>query len=352
MKTPYLKSLLFVLLTFMGVSAIAQQVGLLLGGDVSSRWYLDQKLFIDRLEQLGEECAAKIAYNPEEQLTQARELISRGVKVLVVVPMDAVKAAAIVKLAKESGVAVIAYDRLILSSDIAIYLSYDNHKVGRLQAQYMLSKVPRGNYLLINGPTSDNNAILFREGQLEVLQPHINNGNIKIVGDIVLDNWSQIDAFEKVTLYYNSGNAKPDVILAANDALANSVIQALPTEYAGKVYISGQDADLAGIRNIIAGNQAMTVYKPIKPLAYEAAEIALALLNEQPVSADMVRHADSIVVPTILKDPLVVDQSNYKETVLSDGHASLSEVVSNLGETFEQERNKIRLALLEKEKAL
>ncbi|UII31278.1 substrate-binding domain-containing protein [Fulvivirga ulvae] len=344
---------LFVLyFSLIGVSGTAQKVGLLLGSYVSSRWYLDQKLFVDRLSGLGITCAVKIAYDPDEQLEQAGELIEAGAEVLVIVPLDAGKAASIVRIAKYAGVPVISYDRLILSNELAVYLSYDNLKVGKLQAQYMLSKVPRGDYLLINGPISDNNAILFREGQMQVLRPHIESGDIRIVDDIVLDKWSQMESFEKVTLHYKSDRKKPDVILAANDALANGVIKALPSEYTGKVYISGQDADLAGIRNIIAGHQTMTVYKPIKPLAYLAAEKAEELLNRQELTAGMVRHSDSISVPTILMEPVVVDKNNYRETILKDGHASLLEVVNNLGEAFEQERNKIRLTLLEKEKAL
>lgn len=352
MKILFFRMLIVVLFSFITASAISQKVGLLLGSYVSSRWYLDQKLFVDRLNELGGACVVKIAYTADEQFEQARQMIEEGAEVLVIVPLDAARAASIVRNARSFGVPVISYDRLILSNDVAIYLSYDNLEVGRLQAQYMVSKVPQGNYLLINGPTSDHNAILFRKGQLEVLQPHIDNGNIRVVDDIVLDNWSQMDAFEKVTLYYKSRHEKLDVILAANDALASGVIQALPSGYAGKVLISGQDADLAGIRNVIAGNQTMTVYKPIKPLAYAAAEKAMALASHEKPEADVLRHNDSIAVPTILMDPLVVDKSNYRETVLKDGHASLLEVVNNLGEAFEQERNKIRLSLLEKEKAL
>lgn len=352
MKHSILKLLLVILLNMVSLTITAQKVGLLLGSYVSSRWYLDQKLITDRLNELGAECIVKIAYTPEEQISQTRELINDGAEVLIVVPLDAIKAGSIVAIAKAASIPVISYDRLIFSNDIAIYISYDNTKVGRLQAQYMISKMPKGNYLLINGPTTDNNAVLFRKGQLEMLEPHMQSGNIKIVGDVVLDNWSQIDAFEKIAQYYGSEKDKPDVILAANDALANGIIQALPSEYAGKVYLSGQDADLAGIRNIISGNQTMTVYKPIKPLANEAAEKAVALYKGQSINGEMVMQIDSISVTTILMDPFVVDKSNYKETVLKDGHASLSEVVNNLGEAFEQERNKIQLVLLQKEKVL
>ena len=352
MKPLLLKLLIIVSLNILSITSYAQKVGLLLGSYVSSRWYLDQKLFTDRVTALGMTCNVQIAYTPEEQLEQARKLIQSGIDVLVVVPLDAIEAIEIVDLAKKSGIPVISYDRLILSNDIAIYVSYDNEKVGRLQAEYMVSKVPEGNYFLLNGPISDNNAILFRKGQLEVLKPHIKSGKITLVDDVVLKNWSQLDAFEIMTHYYASGRPKPDVILAANDALASGVIQALPSELAGKVDISGQDADLNGIRNIISGTQSMTVYKSIKPLAHMAAEMAMELYNSKVVNGRIKFEIDTISVEAVLLDPMVVDRSNYKETVLRDGHASLSEVVNNLGEAFEQERNKIRLSLLEKENAL
>lgn len=335
-----------------GSAAYGQKVGMLLGSYVSSRWYLDQKLFTDKATELGLECLVEIAYTPEEQLQQAREMIAAGAKVLVVVALDATKAGDIVEVARGAGVPVICYDRLIFSNHIAAYLSFDNVEVGRLQAKYMLERVPKGTYYLINGPVSDYNAVLFRQGQLEVLQPHIDKGSITIAGDVVLDQWSQLDAFEILTQYYESDAARPDVIIAANDALASGVIQALPSEVAGKVYVSGQDADLNGIRNIISGNQSMTVYKPIRPLADMAANMAKDLAMGKEIQGQMKFKIDTLAVESILLDPIVVDKKNYKETVLADGHASLSEVVNNLGEAFEQERNKIRLSLLEKEKAL
>ncbi|ELR73334.1 Xylose ABC transporter, periplasmic xylose-binding protein XylF [Fulvivirga imtechensis AK7] len=352
MKPLFLKLLIAISLNILSVSAYAQKVGLLLGSYVSSRWYMDQKLFTDRATELGMTCSVQIAYTPEEQLEQAEKLIREGIDVLVVVPLDAIKAAKIVDLAKNSKIPVISYDRLIFSNDIAIYISYDNEKVGRLQAEYMVSKVPEGNYFLLNGPISDNNAILFRKGQLQVLEPHIQNGNIKVVDDVILKNWSQLDAFEIMTHYYASEKPNPDVILAANDAIASGVIQALPSEYTGKVQLSGQDADLNSIRSIISGTQSMTVYKPIKPLADMAAEMTLKLYHGETLKGRMKFDLDTISVEAILLEPMIVDRSNYKETVLRDGHASLSEVVNNLGEAFEQERNKIRLSLLEKENAL
>ncbi|MFZ6010369.1 MAG: substrate-binding domain-containing protein [Bacteroidota bacterium] len=340
------------LIVLFSLPAASQKIGLLLGSFVSDRWYLDQKLFVDRVKELGGECLVEIAYTAEEQASLAQKLIDRGVEVLAVVPIDATKARDIVALAKTRKVPVISYDRLILSNDITIYISYDNEKVGRLQAQYMLNKFPNGKYFLINGPTIDNNAILFRRGQLSVLQPYADRGEIIILHDEVMETWSEMGAFESVKQYLAKGNEVPDVVLAANDALATGVIQALPPHLAGKIAITGQDADVTNVRNIIAGNQTMTIYKPIRPLAYRAAEMAMDLEKGRSVRGQTTISTGDIKVPAILLDPMIVDITNYKETVIKDGHVSLSEVVQNLGEAFEQERNKIQLSLLQKENAL
>ena len=340
------------LFTALGFCVSAQKVGFLLGSYVSDRWYLDQKLFTDRVKSLGGECVAEIAYDADEQFSLAKKLVDNGVDVLVVVPIDGVKAAAIARYAKASGVPTVAYDRLIMSNDISFYVSYDNEKVGRLQAEYMVSKFPRGKYLLINGPITDHNAVLFRKGQLDVLQPLIDRGDVTLLGDYVLSSWSEMSAFEKMREYISNGKQEPDVIIAANDAVANGVIQALPPQAAGRIAITGQDADLPGIRNIVAGIQLMTVYKPIKIQAYVAAEKTMELARGRRVKGELQLNTDSITVETIMLDPMVVDIKNYKETVIRDGHASLSEVVMNLGQAIEQERNKSQLSILQKEKAL
>src|SRR5260221_12910461 len=150
----------------------AQKIGFLMDDYISERWYSDQKYFTEKVKELGGEVLVEIAYaDTTKQMELAKKLIASGVKVLVIVPTDAHQAARIVDMAKKSGVAVVAYDRLILSENIAAYISYDNQKVGRLQAEYALQKVPQGKFILINGPTSYNNAGLFKAGQQKVLTP-------------------------------------------------------------------------------------------------------------------------------------------------------------------------------------
>jgi D-xylose transport system substrate-binding protein len=333
-------------------SATAQKVGLLMASFISDRWYLDQKHFSDRVQVLGGECIVDVSYSAVEQMERAKKMIEEGVKVLVIIAVDGTKGADIVAYAKSKNVPVICYDRLILSSDVTLYVSFDNVKVGRLQAEYALKRVPRGNYFLINGPTSDYSAVSFRKGQLAGLQASIDAGEVKIVQDVVMDSWSEMGAFETMKDFVTSRNDIPQVVIAANDALANGVISALPSDRLGKVVVVGQDADLSGLRNIVSGNQAMTVYKPIKELAYTAAEKAVQLANGEALQVTSRLDAGDVTVSAILLEPFVVDMQNYRETVVKDGHTSLSEVVKNLGKAFEKEHNRIQMSLLEKEKAL
>jgi D-xylose transport system substrate-binding protein len=317
-----------VLSWFAFLSTEAQKIGLVLDSYVSDRWYLDKKLLEDRIAELGGQCVVDVAYgDPDVQVELSKKMIEQGVKVLIVVAVDGTKAAQIATLAKAAKVPVIAYDRAILSNDVTLYVSYDNEKVGELQAGYVLKRIPTGNFILLNGPVVDNNAVQFRNGQLKVLQPHITSGKVKLLGDFVLSDWGEIGALMKIDEYMTTAKEKPDAIIAANDALASGAIQVLSADLLGKVAVTGQDADLAGIRNIIAGKQSMTIYKPIKPLAHLAADLAIKLGKGQAVQGKTKFQSGSITINAILLEPVVVDKTNYNETVVKDGHVSQSEII-------------------------
>ena len=326
MKT--IKTMLIILLSGFTLSLQAQKIGLVLDSFVSDRWYLDQKLIQQKIKELGGECLVEVANgDPAEQVNVSKKLIQQGVKVLIVVAVDAVKSAEIVTIAKAAHVPVISYDRLIMSSDIALYISYNNTKVGELQAQYALDKFPTGKYVLLNGPVSDNNAIQLRNGQLKILQPNIDNGKIKLLGDFVLNDWGEIGALMKMDDFFSSTPERPEIVLAANDALADGTIQALPADLVKKIAITGQDADLNAIRNIISGKQSMTIYKPIKPLAFMAAELAVKLAKGGEVTGKTKFQSGDITVDAIFLNPIIVDKTNYSETVVKDGHVKASELI-------------------------
>jgi D-xylose transport system substrate-binding protein len=304
----------------------AQKVGLLMDSYVVERWRTDQSLFIERVKALGGKVVVEVPHgNADEQVRLGKKLIADGVDVLVIVPTDAQKAIAIVEAAKAAKIPVLSYDRLIPTKDVDMYISYDGTKVGKMQAQYAKDRMPIGNYMLLNGPKSDNNSIMFRNGQMSVLDADIKSGKIKIIADFILDDWSELEAIMKVEEFLSNNNIQPDAIIAANDALATGALQVLPREMIGKVIITGQDAERAALRNIVAGNQSMTVYKPIKPLAYQAAELAIKLAKNETIKSSRMKNGN-YEVNAILLEPIVVDKGNYKDTIIKDGHLSMSEI--------------------------
>jgi D-xylose transport system substrate-binding protein len=285
------------------------------------RWQRDRDLFTARARELGAEVLVQSANSDDAvQLQQAENLLSQGIDVLVVVPHNAEVAASIVEAARRQQVPVISYDRLIRNSDVDLYISFDNVKVGELQARYLFERAPRGNYVLIGGAPTDNNAQMLREGQLKILQPAIDRGDIKIV----LSQWARDwQASEALKIAENAlTQARNDVVamVVSNDGTAGGAIQALEEQnLAGKVLVSGQDADLAALQRIVENKQSMTVYKPIDKLARRAAEAAVSLARRENPGATSAVANGLKDVPSILLEPIAVDKSNIDETVIKDG---------------------------------
>jgi len=217
----------------------------------------------------------------------------------------------VVAEAKKAGVKVLSYDRLILNADIDAYISFDNEKVGEMQAQGVLNAQPKGNYFLLGGAPTDNNAKILRQGQMKVLQPSIDKGDIKIVGQQWVKEWNPTEALSIVENALTANNNKIDGIVASNDATAGGAIQALAAQkLAGKVPISGQDADLAAVKRVIDGTQTMTVYKPLKLIATEAAKLSVQLArNEKPTYSSQYDNG-SKKVDTILLTPTPLTKAN------------------------------------------
>ncbi|MFV0450182.1 MAG: substrate-binding domain-containing protein [Vibrio sp.] len=222
---------------------------------------------------------------------------------------------------------VLAYDRLISDADLDFYLSFDNERVGEMQAQAMLDAKPKGNYFLMGGAPTDNNAKLFRQGQMNILQPKIDSGDIKVVGDQWVNYWLAENALKIMENALTANNNQIDVVVASNDATAGGAIQALEAQgLAGKVSISGQDADLAALRRIVNGTQTMTIYKPITTLASRAAEIAVELGNDKAPAHNSSLNNGMKGVPAWLLDPVAVTSKNIKTTVVRDGFHAESEI--------------------------
>lgn len=292
------------------------------------RWQKDRDIFVNKAEELGAKVFVQSANgNEQTQLSQIENMISRGVDVLVIIPYNGEVLSNVIKEAKRDGIKVLAYDRLINNADIDFYLSFDNEKVGEIQAQAMIDKKPTGNYFLMGGAPTDNNAKLFRQGQMNILQPKIDSGDINVVGDQWVDSWLAENALKIMENALTANQNKIDAVVASNDATAGGAVQALEAQgLAGKVAISGQDADLAAVRRIVAGTQTMTVYKSISKLANKAAEIAVDLANDKEPASNATLNNGTKDVPSWLLEPVSVDKENIDTTIISDGFHSKEDV--------------------------
>jgi D-xylose transport system substrate-binding protein len=296
------------------------------------RWQKDRDLFMAAAEKLGAEVKVQAANSDDaKQIAQAENLISQGVDILVVVPHNAEATAAIVEKAHAAGIKVLAYDRLIKNSDVDLYVSFDNERVGEMQAEAITKLVPKGKYVYIGGSDTDNNAILFKKGAFNVLQPLIDKGDIEVVYEQYTKDWNPANALANMENALTANNNKVDAVIAANDGTAGGVIQALTAQgLQSKVAVSGQDAELAAAQRIVEGTQSMTVYKPIKSLAEKSAELAVKLAKGEDVGADKKINNGKIDVPSILLDPIAVDKSNIDATLVADGFHKKEDIYKNV----------------------
>ena len=308
------------------------RIGLSMDTLKEERWQRDRDLFLARARELGAEVLVQSANGDDRvQTQQADNLLTQGVDVLVVIPHNGEVAASIVEAAKAKNVPVISYDRLIRSSEPALYISFDNEKVGELQASYLLERAPKGNYLLIGGAPTDNNALLFRKGQMNILKPVVDRGDIQIISDQFAKDWLASEALRITEDALTKSGNQVTAVVASNDATAGGAISALEVQkLAGKVLVSGQDADLAALQRIVAGTQSMTVYKPVHLLARRAAEAAVSLARGEKIPTTAAINNGKTDVPSILLEPVVVDKGNIVQTVVKDGYQKLEAVYENV----------------------
>ncbi|MEK5162581.1 D-xylose ABC transporter substrate-binding protein [Paenibacillus sp. FSL R5-0527] len=295
------------------------------------RWQKDRDIFTEKVQELGGEVKVLAANGDDAtQLSQAEQLISQGVDVLVVIAHNAEATAPIVDKAHKEGIKVIAYDRMINNAEVDYYISFDNVRVGELQAQAVTAAAQKGNIVYIGGADTDNNAHMFKEGAMNVLKPLEEKGDIKIVYDQFSKDWKPEEALKNMENALTANKNDVQGVVAANDATAGGAIQALTAQgMAGKVPVSGQDADLAAVQRIAEGTQLMTVYKPIKSIATKAAEMAVSAAKGENIGTDKTVNNGKIDVPSVLLDPIPVDKSSLN-TVIEDGFHKLEDVYKNV----------------------
>jgi D-xylose transport system substrate-binding protein len=293
----------------------------------------DRPLFEKNVKELCADC--KILYSnatqdAAKQQQQAEAALTQGADVMVLDPVDGAAAAAIVNQAKAKKVPVISYDRLLLNSEPDYYVEFDSPGVGKLQAQALVDKLKedgkKGSIVMINGDPADNNAKLFKEGAHSVLD----GSGFKIAKEYDTPGWTPAKAQTEMEQAISALGKNGFVgVYAANDGTGGGAIAAM--KGAGidpsTIPVTGQDAELAAIQRILAGEQFMTVYKPIKPLAEKAAEWAVGLTKgEKPTDATAKENNGKIDVPTIKLDVVPVTADKVKDTVIKDGFWKVSEI--------------------------
>jgi D-xylose transport system substrate-binding protein len=293
---------------------------LLPDSESSVRWETVDRPFLQQaFDAAGVESEIQNAEGDKAtQTQQAEQAITNGAKVLLLVNLDSGSGAAIAANAKSQGVSVIDYDRLTLDGDSDFYVSFDNEAVGRLQGEGLVNCIDEGGtqdaqIAVLNGSPTDNNATLFKNGYDSVINPKFDSGDWTEVDDQSVPDWDNQRALTIFEQMLQKANNQVDGVLAANDGLANAAISALKQRKLDQIPVTGQDATLEGIQNIVNGDQCMTVYKAIKKEADAAAELAIALAKgETPTAPDTINNGTKDV-PSVFLDPVPVTKDNITE---------------------------------------
>ena len=296
------------------------------------RWLRDRDIFTAKAKQENIDVIVSNANNDVNvQYQQVHDMISKGINVLVIAPQDCEQAAACVQIAKKAGIPVISYDRLVRNANEDVYVSFDNVKVGQLQAEELLKKVPEGGYLILNGAKTDNNSAMFNQGYMGKLQPFITNGKIQIVAQTSVEDWRRETAYSFVSDQLKINSSRIKAILAANDSLAYGAIDALSeAKLTKKVIVVGHDADLAACQRIVDGTQDMTVYKQIDKLVEKTVEICKTLAQKQKIKYASTINNGSCNIPYVMIDVIPVTIKNIDETVIKDGFQLKEDVYRNV----------------------
>ncbi|WP_420597159.1 D-xylose ABC transporter substrate-binding protein [Deinococcus sp.] len=299
--------------------ALAQKpvvVGVSWSNFQEERWKTDEAAIKAQLDKVGAKyLSADAQSSNEKQLSDIESLVTRGATVLIVLAQDSEAVLPAITKAKADGIPVISYDRLI-EDPWAFYISFDNKEVGRLQAKMVLAAQPKGNYAFIKGSPTDPNAALLYAGQLEVLDAAIKSGAIKNIGNQFTDGWLPENAQRNMEQMLTANQNKIDAVVASNDGTAGGAVAALASVgLAGKIPVSGQDADKAALNRIAKGLQTGTVWKDSRTLGTEAAKIAVQLgggakVTDVAGSAPFNGGPKKVAVTGILLKPVVVTKAN------------------------------------------
>ncbi|HTN52604.1 MAG TPA: D-xylose ABC transporter substrate-binding protein [Anaeromyxobacter sp.] len=316
------------------------KIGLSFSDFATERWPRERDEMSKLLKDAGYDVVVQEAnHDAKLQNDQIKNMVTQGAKVIIVVAEDGDSTATAVDEVAKKGVKVIAYDRLIKSPKIAAYVSFDNVDVGRNQARGVLAVKNSGNFVLLGGSPTDNNAHLFRQGQMEVLNPLIKSGKIKIVADQWVENWDPANAKKLMENILTATGKKFDAVVASNDGTALGALEAMKTAgMAGKVPISGQDATEAGCNSIARGELTVTILKDTRKLTPLATELAVKLAKgEKNLGLSPFKLADLTGnkkmkgdVPCKFLQVFQVTKDNVKKLVVDSGFQTYEGVYKDI----------------------
>ena len=304
------------------------QIGLSFDSFVIERWQRDRDVFVFTAGELGAEVNVQNANGDvEKQISQIEYFIDKKMDAIVVIAVDSEACSDVLKKAKEAGIAIIAYDRLLRNSNADLYISFDNEEVGRLMAQCLADNITSdGDIIAIFGPTTDNNVQLVEQGFRDVME----RNSLNIIYSVNATGWLAEEGYYAVNKALTITD-KIDGVFCGNDNIATEAVRALSeNRMAGDIIVTGQDAELVACQRIVEGTQTMTVYKPVDKLAKAAAEYAVKLAKGETIDVGTTINDGSKEIPYVKLEPIAVNKDNIDKIIIDGGFQSEEDVYLNV----------------------
>jgi D-xylose transport system substrate-binding protein len=325
MKSYRLLIILIVIGSFIQLSGCKHpkpKIGILMHSYENARWTKDKDYLVENLTKEGADIMLEVANNDQQkQITQAQTMITDGAQVLIVVPINQDEAAKIVELAHEANVKVIAYDRLINGCKLDYYVTTNSTHIGELQTSYLTSLKPKGKYALICGSKYDDNSMKLFLGQMNILQPFMESGDIQLVYSEFTEDWSPAEGVLHTKHILEQNKDSVTAIIAGSDAITDGVLGVLKERgLEGKIMVSGQDCELDNVKAIMNGTQTCDILKPLKEMASITAELAVSLAQKKPLKMKFTHESNGkALVKSILLEASIVNRNNIENTVIASG---------------------------------
>lgn len=324
------------------IAADKIKIGLSISDFETERWPKEQALMTKLAHEQGATVISQVAnHDAKLQNDQIENMVLQGVDVIIIIAEDGAATASAVAAAAQDGIPCIAYDRLVKSDKLAAYLSFDNVEVGRVQARGVLAKVDKGNFVMLGGSPTDNNAVLFRQGQMEIIQPLVDKGQIKIVADQWVEGWSPANATKVMENILTAQSNNVDAVVSSNDGTALGALQAMKAQgLAGKVPLSGQDATAAGCKSIIEDELTMSVYKDVRLLSPMAINMAIKLAKGEKITGLTNYKLSELTLDDKLKGDVPckflkvvgITKDNVYEEIVKSGFQKYDEIYKDIPE--------------------